>query len=102
MDTLSLRMKHIRDASGLRHEDLAALAGCSTALISHMVTGIRTDPAASYLDGIATALGLDLAWLVGGRGDAPDAEHLAAAGARIREKPVREGAASDTDATRAA
>lgn len=101
MDTLSLRIKHIRDASGLRHEDLAALAGCSTALISHMVTGIRTDPAASYLDGIATALGLDLAWLVGGRGDAPSVEHLAAAGARIREKPAHEGAALDAG-TRAA
>ena len=84
METLSKRLCHVRDASGLRHQDLAALARCSVAQIGHLCTGLRDDPATSYLDGIAATLGVDLDWLAGGRGDVPTEETLRTAGERYR------------------
>ena len=85
METLSKRLCHVRDASGLRHQDLAALARCSVAQIGHLCTGLRDDPATSYLDGIAAGLDVDLDWLAGGRGEEPSVEHLRAAGERYRD-----------------
>jgi transcriptional regulator with XRE-family HTH domain len=85
MDTLSKRLSHVRDASGLRHQDLASLARCSVAQIGHLCTGLRDDPATSYLDGIAAGLDIDLDWLAGGRGEEPTADHLRAVGERFRD-----------------
>lgn len=84
MKTLAERLTHVREATGLRQQDLADFAGCSPAQIGHLCTGFRTDPATSYLTGIARRLRIDLDWLADGQGEAPTAAHLHDVGAEIR------------------
>ena len=60
------------------------MAGCSVAQVGHLCTGLRDDPATSYLNGIAATLGIDLDWLAGGRGDVPTEDELRTAGEKYR------------------
>lgn len=86
MDTLAERIAWIRDGSGLRRDELARAADCSPAQIGHLLSGFRTDPAASQLDGLARELGVDLDWIAGGRGEPPTVAALRAAGIAFRTR----------------
>lgn len=71
------------------------LAGGHVGLIE---TGKRDEPSANTVSAIALVLGISSDWLVGGHGDAPDAEALVAVGAEIRERIKSEGDAGDEPA----
>ena len=73
---LSDRMRRLREVSGARYEDIAVVAGCSTAQIGHLCTGFRDDPAVSTLVNLSRAFRVDLLWLITGEGVVPSDEDI--------------------------
>lgn len=73
MDQPSLRT--LREARGFRtQESLASAARVSRCTIANLECGANTNPRQETLRGIATALGVDLAFLFSIRLASPDAE----------------------------
>ena len=59
------RVRDARKAKGLSQEGLARRVGMSLSAINQLERGISTDPHYSTLSGIADALGMSVAELVG-------------------------------------
>jgi transcriptional regulator with XRE-family HTH domain len=55
---LSLRLKHLREASGLSQQEVAVKADLSLSLVAKLEQGKKADPRASTLLALAEALGV--------------------------------------------
>lgn len=62
---------------------LAEAVGASRDLVRQIEEGLVESPGVVVISRLAEALDVPLVWLVQGRGEAPDAARLAAAGARL-------------------
>ena len=96
MDTLVKRLKWAREAAGLSQRALSALSGLASSHVqlieSERAVGINITTAQA-LGGV---LGVSLDWLMGGVGEPPSAEAVAAAVDRAQATPSLRNEADET------
>lgn len=68
MNTLAERIQAAMSDSGLKQADLASACGVKAASISQLLNGDTKTMAATTAYGIASATGVDIGWLIHGRG----------------------------------
>jgi transcriptional regulator with XRE-family HTH domain len=81
---LPARLAALRNLSGLTASELGTLAGFSTAIVSLIENGKRSNPQHDTLEGLARVLGDESGYLQTGRGEPPAKEVVLAAVAKAR------------------
>ncbi len=78
-DSLSARLRALRDVAGITQREADRLAGVHRGHVWQIEEGGRTNPTVQTLSAFAALFGVSLDWLAVGRGDAPSADAVRAA-----------------------